>query len=445
MKIIIVGAGEVGFHLAQLLSLETQEITLIDNDQDKLQYADNHLDLLTLRGDGTSIKILEEANVKDADLLIAVTFSETVNITSCIIGKQLGAKTTIARINNTEFLNGDSKVNFKTLGIDSMISPEDLAAREIQRLIKGTAFTDIFEFAGGELFLMGIHIEEIAPIIDKSLAENFNQKPDMNVTSVAIQRNGKTIIPKGNDYFRLYDHAYFITKPEGIENLVHMAGKEALKIKDIMILGGSRIGIKSATFLSKRYHVKLIEQDRDKCFQLSEQLPNALIINGDGRNVDILSEENIDEMDAFIAVTGNSETNIMSCLLAKARGVKKTIALVENIDYINLSQTIGIDTLINKKLLAASDILRHIRKGDIDTITKIHGVDAEVFEYKVKSGSKIANKVIKDLKFPDAAIIGGVIRQGNGYISNGEFEVKPDDKVVVFCMPEAIHKVEEFF
>ena len=445
MRIIIAGAGDLGFHLSKLLANEEQDIVLIDQNSEVLDYASNHLDVSTIKGSSTSLKTLEEANVSKADLLIAVTSIEETNITTAILGKRLGAKRTIARISNIEFLHQREKLNLKDVGIDEIISPESLAAKEIKRLLKETALTDTFEFEKGMLSLIGLAVDENSELLDKTLTETAYLNPDHNFTTVAILRNNKTIIPHGENKFQLNDHAYFIAEPTGVERVMDLSGKKRQEIKNIMILGGSRVGINTAKQLSKKYNIKLIEQDKDKCFELADELSNTMIINGDGRDLELLKEEGIDRMDAFIAVTGNSETNIISSLVAKDSGVKKTVALVENIDYIHLSQNIGVDTLINKKLIAANFIFRYIRKGEVINLTSVHGVDAEVLEFEVKEDCKILTQELRNLSFPKTAIIGGVIRRGQGYTVRGNFRFEPKDRVVVLSRPECIHSVEGFF
>lgn len=445
MRVIIAGVGNVGFHLAKLLCAEGQDIVLIDQVQDKLKYASNTVDASTIKGNSTSYSVLEEAGVSQADLLIAVTSSEDANIATAIIAKHLGAKRTIARISNTEFLYQKDKLNLKHLGIDDIISPESLAAKEIKRLLKEVALTDSFEFEKGLLSLIGVNIEANSPLNGKTMLDLARLNPEQKFMTVAILRHNETIIPYGNTKFEVNDHAYFVAQPDGIEKLLFLTGKKKEPVKSLMILGGSRVGFHAAKILSKQYNVKIIERDPQKCFELADQLPDAMVINGDGRNVDLLHEEGISDIDAFIAVTGNSETNIISCLVAKNNGVKKTIAMVENMDYIHLSQSIGVDTMINKKLIAANFIFRHIRQGEIVSITSIHGVDAEILEFEVKEDSKITSLELKDLNFPKTAIIGGVIRDGQGFTTPGDFRFQTKDRVVVLCKPESIHKVESYF
>ncbi len=445
MRIIIAGAGEVGFHLAKLLAYEKHDIVLIDIDQAKLDNVANHLDITTVRGNSTSFNVLLSAGVEKADLLIAVTSSEESNLATSIIAKKLGASKTIARIVNLEFFLNKDILDLKELGVDELISPESLAAREIKRLLAKSNVTDTFEFDNGQLTLLGFSIDEDNELRDKSIKETAFLNPDHDFITVAILRSGKTIIPHGKTIFRVNDHAYFIAKQAGIQKLLQIGGKASPDIKNIMIMGGSKVGYHACRRLGKKYNTKLIEKDKDKSYSLAELLPETLVVNGDATDVELLKEERIDEMDAFIAVTGNSETNIITCLLAKNLGVKKTIALVENMDYIPISQNIGVDTMINKKLIAANFISRYVRQGQVISLTGIHGVTAEIMEFEVALGSKIADREIKKLGFPDEAIIGGVVRNGSAEKVNGEFIIHPRDRVVVLCLPECIHQVESYF
>lgn len=448
MKIIIAGAGEVGFHLAKLLSYESQEITLIDPNKTSLAYADTHLDIRVIKGDATSIAVLKDARVDNCDLFIAVTSSETTNITVCVLAKQLGSKKTIARISNTEFINHKEEVGFTKFGIDELISPEALAASEIELSLKQSSFNESYEFEGGALTMAGLTLSRSASFVGKTVKEAAEIFPELHFVPIAIQRFGTqfTIIPRGDTKFKRGDTVVFITSEGGGDELCRLTGKVNRTIKNVMILGGSLIGFKTARDLSnKDFNVKLIEENRDRAFDLAEQLTKVLVINSDGRNVDLLDEENIADMDAFVAVGSNSETNIMSCLVAKSKGVKKTIALVENMDYFELSHSIGIDTLINKKLLAANNIFRYIRKGEVVAMTKLNNLNAELLEFEVKASSAICNKLIRSIDFPRSAIIGGVIRNGVGMIALGSFKIQQGDRVVVCCLLQSIKRVEKLF
>ena len=448
MKIIIAGAGEVGFHLAKLLSYESQEITLIDFDKERLNYAETHLDIKVVSGDITSVSVLKSSNISSADLFISVTSSETSNITSCVLAKQLGAKKTIARISNTEFIQNKSELEFEKFGIDELISPEYLAASEIELLMSQSVFNDTYEFENGALTMLGLTLSEEAEIINKTVKLAAELLPDIHFIPIAIQRKDSraTVIPRGDTVFLKGDRVVFITSKGGDEELCNLTGRQKTQIKNIMILGGGQIGSTSAEELANSgFNIKIVEKSKERAIDLADQLSDALVINGDGRNIELLEEENFSNMDALISVTGNSETNIMSCLVAKSKGVKKTIALVENMDYFALSHSIGVDTLINKKLLAANSIFRYIRKGEVVAMTKLVNMDAELLEFVVNDASKVCGLHIKNIDFPRSAIIGGVIRENEGFIALGDFKIQAGDRVVVCCLPQSIKKVESLF
>ena len=446
MKIIIAGAGEVGFHLAKLLSFESQNITLIDNKKSNLNIADNQLDIKTIEGDSASISVLKEANAQNSDLVVSLTTSETTNFTTCFLAKQLGAKKTIARISNAEFSN--SEIDFKMMGVDELISPENLASEEIKLLISESAFTNSHDFEGGVLKMMGVKLEPNAPFVGKSVMDSASVFPGVHFMPIALKKENteKTIIPRGDTVFCSGDQVYFITDEKGLKELYNLLGTVKQNIQNIMILGAGRIGQKLANDLSNEgLNIKIIEINSEKANHLADELSNVMMLNVDGRNVDLLVEENLENMDAFIATTGNSETNIMSCLMAKSKKIKKTIAIVDNMDYFRLSQSIGIDTLINKKLLAANDIFRFVRNGDIVELAKLNNMDAEIVEFNVSHNSKVLNKKIVDLNFPREAIIGGVIRNNQGIIALGEFKIMLNDRVLVCSTPEGLKKVESLF
>lgn len=444
MRIIIAGMGDIGYQLAKQLSTENHDIVAIDLDHDRLSYTDQMADILTIEGSSTSIEILEQAQIENTDLLVAVTSSEEVNIATAIIGKKLGAKKTIARISNAEYLDPKHGVNFSELGIDFMIYPEELAALETVNLINRTAATDIIEFEG-KLYVIGLKLDKNAPVIHKTLSEISKEYSSFDFRVVAIYRNFRTIIPKGIDKFLPNDQIFVITKSEALETVLKLAGKENIKFDNIMILGGGKIGRRVASLLSNKMTVKLIDSNPEKAFELADELPNTLVIQGDGRDIDLLAQEGIIDVDAFIAVTEDAETNIISCLLAKHLGVKKTIALVDKVEYVPLTQTIGLDSLINKKLIAANNIVRFIKKGKIISYSSLEGIDAVVMEFVAQPNSRIVSENIAELDFPKDAIIGGFIRKDQSFIALGSSKINPGDKVVVFSLPEAVSKIEKFF
>jgi trk system potassium uptake protein TrkA len=445
MRIIVAGAGEVGSHLAKMLSQENHDIVLIDPDEEKLKQIGANLDVLTRTGSATSISLLIDSDVKRADLFIAVATSEETNITASILSKRLGAKKTIARIDNQEYLFPKYRDHFTSLGIDYMIYPEMLASKEVVGLLEQTGTTNVFEFSGGKLTLFAIKLEEDAPIINKSIIETTQGIDYQNYRIVAITRNTETIIPRGEDKFLVGDTIYVISNQSGVPGLMEFSGKKKFDIHNIMILGGSRIGMLTARELGNQHNVKLIELDREKSYRLSNHLNNTLVINGDGRDMNLLIEEGIKNMDAFISVTGDSETNILSCVLAKNMGVKKTISEVENMDYITLAENMGIDTIINKKLVTASRIFHFTASETVTSVKYLTGTEAEVLEFIVKQNSKITRGTLNQIEFPKGSIIGGVIRDKSSFIANGYTIIKPDDRVVVFALPSAINKVGKFF
>ena len=448
MKIIIAGGGEVGSHLAKLFSNESLDITLIDTDEERLSYAESHLDIRAIRGDAMSLSIMDEAQVSDSDLFIAVTAQESINITVCAIAKQLGSKRTIARISNFELIKAQDSISFQNIGVDELISPEELAAIEIHQLLDQSAFSNTHEFEEGELTLIGTKLEKNVPFVGKTVKEAASIFSDVHFMPVAIQRKGTqtTIIPRGDTCFKVEDMVFFITLKEGVEELYKLSGKTKESIKNVMILGGGRIGYNTARELCEnKFNVTLVEKNKKKAFEIADLLPDALVIHGDGRHAELLDEENLSGMDAFISVTENSETNIMSCLMANTKKVKKTIALVENMDYFQLSHSIGIDTLINKKLLTANTIFRYIRRGEVVDLITLNNLNVEILEFIVNENSKVSNYIIKDIDFPRTAIIGGVIRKGVGIIALGEYKILPGDRIVVCCLPRSLKRIEQLF
>lgn len=445
MRIIIAGAGEVGTHLAKMLSNENHEIIIIESEETRLKPIESTLDVLTYHGSATSIKVLQEALQKKTDLFIAVTHSEDTNIIASILAKRFGANKTIARIDNLDYLEHGSLEFFKGLGVDSLIYPELIAAREVLGLLQETGTTEYMEFSGGKLSMFVQKLDEDSPIINKSLEEISNTNKTDKYRAVAIKRNEKTIIPRGNEQFLLGDVVFVISTHEGIEEMMKTSGMKSFEAKSIMILGGSRIGKHVALYMQKTCEVKLIDSSAEKCEALAEILDNTLIINGDGRNIDLLEQEGISKIDAFVAVTGNSETNILSCLLAKKMGVRKTIAEVENMEYIHLAENSGIDTIINKKISAASRIFRHTTNVNVTQVKYMAGTDAEVIEFNVPLNAKITRGTLRSLDFPKDAIVGGGTSDGVPFIATGDTIIKANDKVVVFTLPSAYDRLTKFF
>jgi trk system potassium uptake protein TrkA len=443
MKIVIVGAGEVGTHLAKLLAKEHIDITLMDENPDRLKDLDANYDLMTKQGLPTSINDLRDVGVNGCDLFIAVTPYESVNMTACMIANNLGAKKTLARIDNQEYLQPENKSFFKYLGVDYVIYPEMLAAQQIASALETTWLRQNLNFCNGELIMLGIKVRANAPIASKKFASGFFDHQRYRV--VAIKRNNRTIIPGGKDEIEPNDIVFFITRPEELKFVRDQAGKKEHKINSAMIMGGSRIAQKTVQALPTNINVKILEKDLERSYQLAESCNRAMVINGDARDLELLREEGIHETDAFIAVTSNSEANILACLAAKRLGVKKTVAEVENIDYIMLAESMDIGTVINKKMIAASYIYQLTLDADVLDVRTLTSADAEVVEFVAKNTSKITRSKIKDLRLPPNVNIGGYIRNGEGYIVVGDSVIQPGDHVICFCVASAIRKIESYF
>lgn len=443
MKIIIAGAGAVGTHLSRLLSKEKQDIVLIDEDHDRLAKMESYLDIMTVNVSPTSIVGLKNAGVGNTDLFVAVTPDESRNMTACILASSLGAKKTIARIDNYEYLLPKNQQFFKNLGVDSMICPEILAAKEIVSSLKMSWIRQWWEFGGGALVMLGTKMRETSTLIGKKLMELDRSIP---YHLVAIKRGQETIIPRGDDEIKLNDIVYVTTQREHLAMLKHTFGKDSYNsISDVMVMGGSRIAVRTAQYAPDNLNLKIIEADYDRCLWLTENVGDkVMVINGDGRDIELLKEEGITKQHAFVALTGNSETNILACLSAKQLGFQKTIAEVENIDYINMAESLDIGVVINKKQLAASHIYQMMLDADVSNVKTLSFANADVAEFTVKEKSYVTRHKVKDIGFPKGFTIGGVIRNGKGMIVNGNSEIMANDHVVVFC-GGMIKKIENYF
>ena len=445
MKIIIAGAGNVGTHLAKLLSRERQDIILMDDDEEKLSTLSNNFDLMTVTASPSSISGLKEVGVKEADLFIAVTPDESRNMTACMLAHNLGALRTVARIDNYEYLLPKNKEFFQKLGVDSLIYPEMLAAKEIVSSMRMSWVRQWWEFCGGALILIGAKMREKAEILDIPLHQLGN--PNIPYHVVAIKRGTDTIIPRGDDTIKLNDIVYFTTTRKYIPYIRKIAGKEDYAdVRNVMIMGGSRIAVRTAQYVPDYMQVKIVDNDLNRCNRLTELLDDrTMIINGDGRDMDLLIEEGLKNTEAFVALTGNSETNILACLAAKRMGVNKTVAEVENIDYIGMAESLDIGTVINKKMISASHIYQMMLDADVSNVKCLTFANADVAEFTVKADSKITKHLIKDLGLPKGTTIGGMIRNGEGILVTGDTLVRAGDHVVVFCLSMMIKKIEKYF
>ncbi len=445
MNIIIAGDGEVGFHLAKSLTELENNITVVDPHSELLKQLESESDLLTIAGNSTSPEVLQDANVGSCDLFLSVLHDESINLVTAILAKKLGAKRTVARITNAELLSPKHREMFRDLGVDEMVCPERIAAKEITNLLNNTVATEFFDFSGGLLTMYLIRLDSGSPVIDHSVRELTQTYTDLQVRIVAILRNGTTVIPHSDTVFQQGDLAYIIGRANQIDIIKKVSGKHDVSINNVMIAGGGRIGRYAAITLEGRMRTTLIEQNRQRCVELSSQLNKTLIINGDATNIELLKEEGLQGTDAFIAVTDSSETNVLTCLHAKKLGVERTIALVENTGFINLSQDIGIDTIINKKLITASYISRFIVKGDAVSSKWLSGTNAEVIEFNVGKWSPATRHPIGKLEMPLGATIGGVIRGRETILPSKDLQLKAKDKVVVFTMPNVMERAAKIF
>ena len=444
MKIVIAGAGNVGIHLAKLLAGENQDITLIDESEHKLSRLDSSFDLLTIQESPLSFHGLKEAGADSADLFVAVTPDESRNLMSCQLAHYLGAKKTVARIDNYEYLLPKHKEFFTNMGVNSLIYPEMLAAKDIVDGMKLSWIRQWWEFAGGALVMMGIKLRDNAQILDKPLSQLGKERP---YHIVAILREGETIIPSGSDTIQAGDLVYFMTMKKHIPHIRKIAGKEELHdVRDVIIMGGSRIAVRTAKLMPDYMNLKIIESDLDKCNRLTELCDDkVMIINGDGRDPSLLTSEGIDHTEAFVALTDNSETNILACLAAKRFGVTKTIAEVENIDYINMAEKLDIGTVINKKKIAASHIYQMMLDADVTNVKCLTFANADVAEFNVMPGAKITRNLIKDISLPRGVTIGGLIRDKEAILVTGDTQIQEGDHVVVFCLEGMIKTIEKYF
>lgn len=442
MKIIIAGAGEVGTHLAKMLSNEDQDIILIDSDQRRLDIIDANYNLMTWNGSASSLETMRDMGISSTDLYIAVTPYETRNITACAIAKKLGAAKTVARIDNAEFLDEDNRKVLKEIGADTLIYPEHLAAGEIHVSLRHNWARYWGELHNGQLLLVGVRLTQDNDLEGKQI-KDIPGTSDFNI--VAIKRNSETIIPRGNDFIEPGDMLYFVTTPQFIENVRTLCGKRKRSMKRLLIIGGSAIAERFATVYHDKYHIKIIDEDRDKCEYLATMLPDCEIVCGDGLDVDVLRENNTSQYDAFMALTDSSEANILACMTAKEFTVPKTVANVENLQFISQAENLNIGTIINKKLLASSYIFQLLLDADEENAKCLSLANADAAELLVKKNAKITREPVRKLRLPSEMTLAALVRDGRCYLVNGSTQIQEGDYVVVFCLHGFIHKIEKWF
>lgn len=446
MKIIIAGAYAIGTHLAKLLSRNDQDIVLIDEDEERLNNISNDYDLMTIHTSPSSIQTLKNAGVQHANLFIGVTPDENMNMNSCILAKALGAKRTVAKVNNYEFIDEKLKDFFNNLGIDSLIYPENLAARDITNGLKMSWVRQRWDVHNGALIMLGIKLRETCEILNEPLKDLC--KPESPYHIVAIKRGEDTIIPRGDDELKMYDMVYFMTTRNYIPYIRKIVGKEHyVDVRNVMIMGGGNTAIRAALTMPEYMNAKILEADEKRCEYINEivDTDKVMVINGDGRDLPLLIEEGIKNTQAFVALTGNAETNILACLTAKRMGVRKTIAMVENLDYVSMAESLDIGTIVNKKALAASHIYQMMLDADVKNTRFLMTANADVAEFTAQPGSKITKKKVYELGLPKGTTIGGLVRNGEGHLVSGNTEIEAGDIVVVFCHNINMSKIEKFF
>ncbi len=445
MHIIVIGAGHVGFNLTKLLSFEKHDVVIIEKDNERYIRAAEALDAHTIHGNGTSYKLLEQAGIKNADLLVAVTSNDEVNMLAALLAKKYGVAKTIARVKNIEFLDPNCPLNADKMNIDMIIHPESETATGAVRLLKQTAANHLIEFAEGEIILIGIQLDRDLDILRKPLIELGKEFSEVEFRTVAILRKETTKIPGGSDMFLPNDRIFIVVPKNKIDQAIKMFGKENQSMENIMILGGGQTGYLIARELEREFNVKIIESDPEASMDLAERLPKSLVIKGDGLDINLLALEGIIDMDAFIAVTGEDETNIVASLMAKHLRVPKIISLINKTEYSPIIPTIGIDAYLSKQMLTVNSILKYIRRGQIVSVASIPGTPVEAIELIPNEGSKITRKKLSEAKIPKNCILGAVQRNDEVFIPMGDTQIKAGDKVVLFALPSAIHDVEKIF
>ncbi len=444
MRIVISGVEEIGGHLAKMLSGNGHDITVIDQEPKLLTDLSSLADVITVEGDATTFATLRRASVRKCDLYIAVDSVENDNILSAIMAKQLGAKKSIARIDNSEYLEPNNKEMFINMGIDYLFYPEKIAAEQVINLLGHSATTEFVDFSGGKLSLVVFRLEPNSPLIGTAIA-GFDDNESLNYRTVAIMRDGETIIPKSTDTYIVGDMVYTISRHDSVGDVMALSGKSSVRVNNMIILGGSRIGVQIAQAMQDDVNIKLVDYNYDKAFRLAEVLERTLIIHKDGRDTDAMLEEGLANMDAFVAVTGRSETNILAAMLAKRMGVKRVIAEVENMNYINIANSVGVDTIVNKKIVTSSNIFRFTMSTDVLAIKCLTGSEAEVLEFIVKPNSPATKSTIGEMGLPQDVIVGGIVRGDKVIIASSNMQINAYDRVVLFAMPSAILDVGYYF
>jgi trk system potassium uptake protein TrkA len=447
MQTIVVGAGEVGFDVAHLLALEQHDVTVIDVENDVLKRVRNKLDVMTIQGNGTSAMVLEEAGIRDADMLIAVTAIDEVNLIACMMADRLGVPTTVARTRSDELARTHSVLEAEDFGIDVVIHPEESAAAEVARLIKRAGATDLLTFCDGHLNLVGMRLDNDAPVVGKKLRDVVHEHPKLDFRVQAIVRGLHTVLPGGDEVLRANDQVFVLTRPKYVTPVARVMGKGNVSMKNVMILGGTRVGAAAAERLSRHggMRIKLIEPEQETAERLAERLNDVLVLQGDPTDMDLLVREGLGEMDACVAVTNDEESNLVACLMAKHLGVYKTVGLLSKVAYIPISQAIGLDAAVSKKLAVSREIRRYLRGKHVRSVATVHGLDAEVLEIKAEPGSRATKKALRQLDVPEGLIISAVEHTDKTEIATGDTHIQAGDTAIVFVLPQNVTAAEKLF
>jgi len=446
VRVLIVGAGEVGFHLAERLSQENQDVVLIEQDPDRAEYASEQIDVLTVVGNGASLPVLEQAGVRDARILLAVTSQDEVNLISCLAANRLGVEYTIARVSNPEYYTDESALSKEELGIDLMINPERECAWETFQLLRSVAATDVAYFADGKVQLLGLIVKEGAPVAGRTLAELDTELGDYHYVTAAIVRDGATTIPDGASRIESGDQIFLLSPVSEAEAIPPLAGYERFRLRRVMVAGGSPEGEYLAEILGEQgVECTILDSDRRRCLELAENLPNALVLHADATDLELLEMEGVAGIDGFVSSTGNDDTNLLSSLLAKTVGARKVVSMIQKFDYLPLVSKVGVDAAVSPRMSAVNTILRYVRRGRVMSVATLKGIEAEAIEFSVAADSKIAGKTLAELDFPDGGIVGTITRESEIIIPRGGDQILPGDDVIVFALPEAISEIEILF
>lgn len=448
MRVVVVGAGEVGFDVARILSMEQHDVSVIDIDPDVLGRVQEKLDVMTVQGNGTSALVLQDAGIQSADMLIAVTAIDEVNLIACMMADRMGVPTTIARTRSDEIARAQSVLKAKDFGIDLVIHPEESAAAEVTRLIQRAAATDVLTFCDGHLHLVGIRLDDDAPVIGKSLRQVVEEHPELSFRIKAIARGMRTILPRGDERLHPNDQVFVLTRPKYVTPVSRVMGKDETRMHHVMVLGGTRVGAGIAMRLSRQgsKRIKLIEPDREHAEELAERLDNVLVIQGDTTDIDLLVREGLGEMDAVVAVTDDEESNLVTCLMAKHLGVQKTVGLLSKGAYIPISKAIGLDAAVSKKLAVAREVRRYLRGKHVLSVATVHGLDAEILEIEAAPNAPVTREPLKDLDLPQGILLGAVEHSdGATEIATGTTHIEAGDRAIVFVLPDQVGRVESLF